>query len=896
MFNLTRLLLNNNQLSGSIPDFLYLPNLTILNLHYNQLSGTIPNFLNLSNLLHIEINNNELNGIVPVFTNLPVLTSFSAHENQLDSCPDFSYLPNFLSLRVSENQMTFDDLIPNKPYMTPSFYYSPQDSVGIKQNIALNIGDTYTIGLDFDDTVTTSTYTWYKNGIQIGTTNTNEYTITNAQLSDAGQYDVQVMNSVATALTLYTRPITLSVELCTPTFTTIVNSCEQLVSCTLDTILLNNSTLTYTWDFGDGSSTVTGNNPSHTYPVVNGGTTNTYTITLITSGIGCGAGDTITQNVSIDQVPIAGLQNLITGIDANFLSCNATLVNPTYTLTVTDTSILAGSSNMSYTIDWGDGKTNFTGSTIPNNTNHQYTAQGEFPITLYATGNNGCIDTSTYDFYNGNNPSVGLNSIGIPTGCIPSTLSFIIDTIVIANNSPTTEYIISVNDGSIPDTFNVNNLPSIYYHTFDSTSCGINSSSFSDAYQIEMIASNVCGISSAIVEPIRVNKAPQAGFDILDDTLCVNQNFTFTNQTIVGNYYYSGTNSCITAVTNNWSIVPNTGYNITSGSLTDANGFSADFTIAGTYTVQLIVGNALGGSCEPDTIEKKICVVPIPQSSYTIASDFGCYPHITSITNTSNTIGSCESSIYTWTTSFHGSDCGSGSNVQFIGGSNQNSQDITLQFDSSGVYVVTLIDNNQCGVNSFTDTITVANAPQVYIDSIANICGSGTISPQINIPTSNSCYSLPTYNWSFVGGNPSSSIGENPGNIIYNSSGTYTVSVNASNVCGVTNTTQNFSVLQGGGTNLIYNSDTSVCHLTADFQLYTNTAGGTWTGINVTSNGVFSPAQIGVFDLVYEVGSGSCNQTDTVYVTVTSLPILNSTADNAVCIGESMTLNVSGDP
>jgi len=105
--NLKELWLNNNQLSGTIPNFSHLPNLTGLGLHINQLSGTIPNFSGLPNLQNLNLNDNQLSGEIPNFSNLPNLTYLRLWSNRLSgTIPNFSSLPKLTSLYLDTNQLS----------------------------------------------------------------------------------------------------------------------------------------------------------------------------------------------------------------------------------------------------------------------------------------------------------------------------------------------------------------------------------------------------------------------------------------------------------------------------------------------------------------------------------------------------------------------------------------------------------------------------------------------------------------------------------------------------------------------------------------------------------------------------------------------------------------------
>ncbi|OQX06754.1 MAG: hypothetical protein BWK80_50345, partial [Desulfobacteraceae bacterium IS3] len=119
--NLQWLMLNNNQLSGSIPNFSNLPNLRVLWLGKSELSGaclsgSIPNFSNLPNLEDLRLDGNQLSGSIPNFSNLPNLQGLYLTSNQLSgTIPNFSNLPNLKNLWLGANQLSGS--IPNFSYL-----------------------------------------------------------------------------------------------------------------------------------------------------------------------------------------------------------------------------------------------------------------------------------------------------------------------------------------------------------------------------------------------------------------------------------------------------------------------------------------------------------------------------------------------------------------------------------------------------------------------------------------------------------------------------------------------------------------------------------------------------------------------------------------------------------
>jgi hypothetical protein len=89
-------------------------------------------------------------------------------------------------------------------------------------------------------------------------------------------------------------------------------------------------------------------------------------------------------------------------------------------------------------------------------------------------------------------------------------------------------------------------------------------------------------------------------------------------------------------------------------------------------------------------------------------------------------------------------------------------------------------------------------------------------------------------------------------------------------------------------------SDQEICLGSAPIQLTGNPASGTWTGTNVSSTGLFTPASVGAFTLTFTVGTGICAFTDQVILTVNPVPTVS--VNNAqYCAGEQATLTAVGN-
>ena len=155
---------------------------------------------------------------------------------------------------------------------------------------------------------------------------------------------------------------------------------------------------TWTWDFGDGS-TSTLQNPVHTYL-----TTGTYTATLTVTNNVTGCSYTTEQDI------------LIFAASANFSAVDTTICkNTSASFAVSgDTSFIT-----SYTWQFGDSTTGI-GETI----SHVYTQPGFYDVTLITADINGCIDTLIKEKYiRVDGPTAGFGLVN-PGNCSMSAVIF----------------------------------------------------------------------------------------------------------------------------------------------------------------------------------------------------------------------------------------------------------------------------------------------------------------------------------------------------------------------------------------------------------------------------------------------------------------------------------------
>jgi M6 family metalloprotease-like protein len=212
LVNLKFLYLNYNQLSGSLPgSWSALVNLQTLNLYFNQLTGVLPDvWSTLINLTALGLNNNQFTGAFPTsWTSMVKLVTLYLSNNQLTELPVLSTFTVLNTLVVNGNFFDFGDIEPNigKPLVT--FTYSPQGLVGEAKTIYKLPGQAFSVSVPANGT--NSQYQWYKGGVLIPTASSSTYNIPAIATSDAGVYTCQITNTVATALTLTSQPVTLGI-------------------------------------------------------------------------------------------------------------------------------------------------------------------------------------------------------------------------------------------------------------------------------------------------------------------------------------------------------------------------------------------------------------------------------------------------------------------------------------------------------------------------------------------------------------------------------------------------------------------------------------------------------------------------------------------------------------
>lgn len=627
---------------------------------------------------------------------------------------------------------------------------------------------------------------------------------------------------------------------------------------------------TYSWDFGDpasgASNTSSSASPSHTFSAVGNGN-QTYTVTLtVTSQNGCS--DTQTMQVTVKQVPDIDLQDPING----FAQCSGDAVFP---VTVFDGT--TPSTNTSYSINWGDGTTNWTGTTAPTGVTHTYNTIDVFDLVYTVTGTNGCTVSETIFVSNITNPSIGAANPGGTQGCGPLTICFPLNNY--AANHESTTYLVDFGDGSATQLLN-HPPPTEICHTYTGSSCASGG-----AYTFTITANNNCDMSVATITPVRVYSAPTAGFTATPVPACVNTAITFTNTSVLG---YN--NQCAQTTLFTWTWGDGSPNTVVTTNAAQSHTYSA----AGNYTVTLSAQN----SCGTSTVEQVVCVETAPTPIFTVNANTGCYPFAVTTDNTSNNGIPCSVN-YTWLVDYVDLPCDPDNGLySFTNSTSASSLEPQFLLSSVGTYTIRLRMTNSCGVFEDAETITVNTVPVVSINPITSVCSGTTVTPVGVVDACN--LPITSYAWSFPNGSPTSSTVLSPGPVTYPTAGNYTMSLTATNACGPTTATTPVTVLNPPVVSISSTATNNAICLNSSTTLTASGAGSyTWSpsGTLSSSSGTSVTAYPTTTTTYTVTGtSGSCTDTETITVTVNPLPSPSPSGTFVMCAGETEVLgvNVSG--
>lgn len=640
----------------------------------------------------------------------------------------------------------------------------------------------------------------------------------------------------------------------------------------------------YTWNFGNSVIiTGTANPPPQTYYV------GTYTVSLI-AGSACGT-DTMIRVIVIDTIPDVNLtvtptngctplvvtsNNTSTGgaltyawyIDGVYYSNAAQIPNQTFTCP-------PGNTPVNHTIRLYVTNHCGTRDSLVNITVHPAVVAQFTPVTatICQGGNvtftqNSLGDQLTYawDFGNGNtSTTAGPHTQTYPTAGT-FTVTLIVngfcgaDTVthtVVVNPMPTTiitpptatgceDFTVNFTNGSTPG--------GTYAWTFTGASPA-SSTAFAPpavtytnpgTYTVTLVT-NVLGCISNDTSIVTVLPRPVPLFTALPTQGCTPLTVNFNNTTTAtpGNVY-------------TWTF----GNGNTSGAQNPGSQTYIANANDSVYTIELLVTNSSGCS---DSITHQVTVHPLPIAGFTMSADTVCALNNIIFTNTSVGLA---------TTAWNFGDATTSTTANPV-----------HAYANPGSYTVTLVTTTAFGC---ADTI---SAP-VFVDSIPSTAFSASVEcvGDSTIFTNTTTGNVITWNWNF--GDATSGSSQQP-NHLYATSGTYTVTLTATNNAGCSSfithtvTVNLVPVAQFASTTVCVGQSTAFTDQTSGAPISWSWDYGDVTPFGNTQSPTHVYATAGTYTTTLIVAAGSgCGDTTTGVITVNPVPTANFTAI-AVCANDT---------
>lgn len=661
----------------------------------------------------------------------------------------------------------------------------------------------------------TLTYSW-----NFGDGSTSTTTSPSHTYSSAGNYTVTLMATANGCSNSYTTTVVVN-DVPTADFTT-ANVC---VGNAMSFSNYSGGATKYSWNFGDGSTSSTATNPSHTYKA-----SGTFTV-ILTAENAAGCTDTKAVSVTVFGTPKADFSasDACAGTAVPFTNNSSTgsylwnfgdggvstATSPSHTyksagtytvmLTVKNSNGCESSTSSQITIHalpktafatasgcekagiqftnntagmntyawtFGDG-----GSSAAKNPNHTYNASGTFNVTLTATNGNGCSMEAKQAVVVSPQPTVAFTA---NSPCEGSAAAF-------SNTSTRGANSWTLGDGATSRLLN----PS---HTYASAG----------TYAVQLTVTTAAGCTNSMTSSVTVNPNPVASFT--SKALCTGPNVDFTNSSSIGGGSIANSNwnygDASTGTSNSHTYAKSGVYQVTLTVTSDRGCMTSTTSPIAVYeaplakfsTSDVCLGKSASFTNESSNASSSAWKfgdgnssnLTNPTHTYGSASTYtveltamnplGCSNVVTGSIKVSanptadfNAPSGCEGAATTFTNTSTGANINS---WNFGDGNLSMDENPSHTFASSGNKNVTLIvrTNDGCS-DEVTKMVAISTSPTAAFTAVGNCLGDETM-------FSNTSQNGTSFAWSFGDGNTSNNA--NPSNT-YSSTGDYRVLLIASN-------------------------------------------------------------------------------------------------------------------
>lgn len=202
-----------NEIS-SLPDVSTLNNVRIFHFGFNDLSD-FPDISHMTNLERLYIEENNLTQF-PQLSTFDSLETLYAYGNDFETIDDISGFVNLTTANISDNRLTFEDILPLSAHADFSnvFYIGDQKSHGFEKSLNLSEGSDLEISTTVDNNVTNIVYELLLDSNVIATNSSGFFELTNLQTTDEGDYQIRITNTSPglSGIEIYTKPYHVNIN------------------------------------------------------------------------------------------------------------------------------------------------------------------------------------------------------------------------------------------------------------------------------------------------------------------------------------------------------------------------------------------------------------------------------------------------------------------------------------------------------------------------------------------------------------------------------------------------------------------------------------------------------------------------------------------------------------
>ncbi|HDR68330.1 MAG TPA: T9SS type A sorting domain-containing protein [Bacteroidaceae bacterium] len=243
MSGLMYLTLSANNFTGTLPDiFESMALITTIRISNNQFTGELPPSLNAGNIMDFYCPNNNLHGNLPQFTGSTRLYRFHCDKNNFSGnipdhygdlplqelviydnnlsgpLPGNIFKPELERLFIRDNYFTFAVIEPyyDEIISLANYNYSPGKKMPLHFNeLEFDLNEPMELNAltlsVYNPGGNNNRYKWFRNNVEVFSSNSPSYTIPSAGAIHAGIYRFEVTNTVVTDLILISENITVSI-------------------------------------------------------------------------------------------------------------------------------------------------------------------------------------------------------------------------------------------------------------------------------------------------------------------------------------------------------------------------------------------------------------------------------------------------------------------------------------------------------------------------------------------------------------------------------------------------------------------------------------------------------------------------------------------------------------